>query len=201
MKKNTELKPFLGHLVNLIAKGYIHYKIVKIPPKKMYKIDKILKKIENEYKTNLTRSQRAYAKKKGYANLQAVQFRDIVVILHTNGLVSNEIDLGNGFVCFKEKNALRLNVSDYLSVIIFKDERNKITVRLSKETLQDFKSEVIEAFKTQNGRRFHNTLKRFKGLPLFRGIIKQKKDIRAWILDKQKDYQRKKNKWNIPTFL
>ena len=198
MKKAENLKQFLGHIINHTAKGYIYYKIVEIPAKKLHKKEKILKKIENNYQTFMSRSQRAYAKKKGFVNFQAVNYKSLIVILHTEGEIKPEIDLGKGFIPFTQKNRLELNISPYLQIVIFRDERGKITARIGKETLQDYKNELREAFKTKNGYRFHKTIKRFQGLPLYRGILKQKKDTLKWVHTQQKNFG---TKWNIPNYL
>ena len=198
MIKADNLKTFIGGVISYLGHGYTSYKVLYVPEKKLHKLNTIHNKIDKAYKAYMTRSQRAYAKKKGFANFGAVSYRNIVVILHTKGKISNEIDLGNGWEAFSKKKPVKIDISSYLDIVIFIDERGKITARLGKETLQDYKNELKEAFKTKNGYRFHKTIKRFQGLPLYRGILKQKKDTLQWVHTQQKNFG---TKWYIPQYL
>jgi len=197
MHTADDIKSFLRHLVNYLGKGYRSYLVVRIPPKKMRPDKKaaVLKKITQNYQTNLTRSQRAYAKSKGFANFGAVNYRDIVVILHTKGKIKPEIGMPKGFTSFNEKSSLNLKISPYLELIVFLDERKRVTVRLSRETIADFKEEMMKAFKSEDGRHFHTTLTRFSNLPVYRGIFMQKKVLHSWLVKKKKAFG---VKWNLP---
>jgi len=57
---------------------------------------------------------------------------------------------------------------------------------------------IVNKCYNPNGYLFHKTIKRFQGLPTFRGIQMQKKDLYAWIKQKQKNFG---TKWNIPQYL
>jgi len=198
MKRAENLKEFMSHTINFLAYGYTKVLITRIPKKKLAKKNEIYSRVAKNYNAWATRSQRAYAKSKGYANFQMLVYLDLILIFHTRGEIKPEIDLGNGFVCFEQNNRLELKLSDYLGVIFFRDERNKITVRLSKETLKDFKNEIRESFKNKNGRRYNYTLNRFKGLPIYHGIIQQKKDTLKWLRENHKKFN---SSWSIPRFL
>jgi len=198
--KSDNLKTFLGATISYLGHGYIYYKIVSIPQKKIEKKAQILKKIEKNYQTKKTRSQRAYAKKKGKANFGAVCYNNTIIILHTKGVISENIDYGKGWYQFNEKSKIELNVSDYTSIIIFKDERKKITARLSKETLEDFKNRINEALKKKDKKALYAILSSFRGYPLFRGIVMQKKSLKAWLRDKLNN-ENYKNFIKIPKFL
>jgi len=198
--QSDNLKTFLGATISYLGHGYTTFKIVSIPEKKINKKAQILKKIEKNYQTKKTRSQRAYAKKKGKANFGAVNYNNLVIILHTKGEISEDIDLGKGWLEFKEKTKIELNLSDYTSIIIFKDERKKITARLSKETLEDFKNRINEALKKRDKKALYAVLNAFKGYPLFRGIVMQKKALKSWLRDKLRD-ENYKNFIKIPKFL
>lgn len=196
MKKCNTLKEFIRNSILCISSGYTTYRIATIPQKKRYKKPQILKNIEKTYQTNLTRSQRYYAKKKGFANFKAVQYKELVLICYTNGEIKQEIDLGKGWADFNKKSRLRLNISDYISIDVFRDERKKLTAKMSKELLTDTKAEIKEAFKTRNGFRFHNILKKWHSLPTYRGFQLQKKDLVFFINGLKKD--NKQIKWTVP---
>lgn len=196
MKKCKTLKEFIRNSILCISSGYTKYKIVEIPKKKIHKKEKILAKIEREYRTDLTRSQRLYAKSKGFANIKAIQFKEVVLICYTSGEIRQEIDLGKGWVDFNEKSLLRANISDYLSIDIFKDERKKITAKISNDIFKATKLEIKECFKTRNGFRFHNIFKKIHGLPNYRGFQLQKKDLVFYCNELKKN--NKKINWTIP---
>jgi len=198
--RSDNLKTFLGATVSFLGHGYTKYKVVYIPEKKINKKAQILKKIEKSYGTNKTRSKRAYAKKKGKANFGAVNYNNLVIIMHTKGEISPEIDYGKGWLEFKEKTKIELKLSDYTGFIIFRDERNKITVRLNKETLEDFKNRINEALKTRNKKAFYSILNAFRGFPLFRGIVMQKKVLKRWLIIKLKA-QEYKDFIKVPKYL
>jgi len=195
MKKEETLKGFLRQLIAHIGSGYTNILIVHIPKKKEYKRDRVLTKIRLNYKTVTTRSQRYYAKKKGFANFQAISYMNMVVILHTKGLIKDEIDVSNGFMCFEKKSSLKLNISDYLKLVIFRDERNKITVRLDKEIFRDFKSEFDLAYKKKSGFLYNKLLSRLSHLPPYRGLQLQKILILKYLKQKNKENG---VKWDIP---
>jgi len=120
--------------------------------------------------------------------------------MHTKGEISPEIDYGKGWYQFEEKTKIELKLSDYTGFIIFRDERNKITVRLNKETLEDFKNRINEALKTRNKKALYAILNAFKGFPLFRGIVMQKKALKRWLIIKLKA-QEYKDFIKVPKYL
>lgn len=177
MKRAENLKEFIRYIIAFIGTGYTNYKLVEIPPKKANKKEIIIRKLSDTYQTNLTRSQRAYAKSKGKANFNGVAFNNILFICFTNGSISNEIDLGNGIGRFEEKNSLSIRLSDYTTINIFIDERKKITAKMSKETFRDIKNQLQDCFNQKNGYLFHNVLKKVSGFPNYRGFQLQKRDL------------------------
>jgi hypothetical protein len=185
MKRAKDLKSFCNYVTNYLGHGYTSVLIVNIPLKKEHKKDLILQKIEKNYHTYMSRSQRAYAKSKGFANFGAVQFKNTVVIMHTNGSIKQEIDYGNGFVSLNKFSA---NISDFLSVDFYKDERDKYTCKLSKEIYADIK----------NGTLYHLILKRLCGFPRFRGFQLQRARLKEFLRKNHKDYA---VKWSIPQYL
>jgi len=198
--KSDNLKTFLGATISYLGHGYTTFKIVSIPEKKINKKSMILKKIEKNYQTKKTRSQRAYAKKKNRANFGAVCYNNTIIILHTKGKISENIDYGKGWYQFNEKSKIELNLSDYTSIVIFRDERKKITARLGKETLEDVKNRINEALKKKDKKALYAVLNTFKGYPLFRGIVMQKKSLKAWLRDKLNN-ENYKNFIKIPKYL
>ena len=198
MKRTDTLKEFLRHSVALIGAGYTNILITKIPEHKEYVKETIYFKITRSYNTNTTRSQRYYAKKKGYANFQAVTFRNFILILHTKGKIAEDTHKGNGFIDFEKKNRITIPLTKYLIVDIFRDERKKLTVKLNTETYRNFKNEFDLAYKTRSGFSFHNIIKKLSNLPPYRGIQLQKIEMVKYLRQRHKDYG---VKWTIPTRL
>jgi hypothetical protein len=112
--------------------------------------------------------------------------------------ITDEIDIGNGFIPFCNKEPLEVIISDYLGVIFFVDERKKVNVRLNKTTTQSFKINITHAIVKNEGREFHNIINKFKGLPLFRGIINQKRELRKYVVAQMKSHNRK---WVLPIYI
>lgn len=194
MKKAENLKEFIRYIIAFVGTGYTNYKLVEIPPKKSSKKEIIIRKIADSYQTNLTRSQRAYAKSKGKANFNGVAFNNMLFICFTNGAISQEIDLGNSIGHFEEKNSISIRLSDYTTINIFIDERKKITAKMSKETFRDIKNQLQDAFKKKNGYLFHSILKKVSGFPNYRGFQLQKRDLVFYCNEQKKEHG---VKWNI----
>ncbi|MCT7609972.1 hypothetical protein N5U14_03825 [Aliarcobacter butzleri] len=195
MKKCDNLKDFLKYTIAAIGSGYIYIKISYIKKEKTHKKEQILEKIKSVYNTNLTRNQRTYRKNnKGLANFLGVEFNNCIVILHTRGEIPQSLDIGKGWVDFTIKNALSVEISEFLTVNIYRDERQKLTVKLDKSIYRDYKNEILESFKTRNGNRFHKVLKKVHNLPKYRGFQLQKRDIIFYINNLKKDTG---IKWNI----
>lgn len=196
MKKCKTLKEFIRNCILVISSGYTNYKIVQIPEKKIYRKGEIFRKIECNYQTNLTRSQRYYAKSKGFANFKAIQYKETIFICYTKGTIKPNIDKGEGWLDFNIKRRLRLNISLYMAINIYKDEREKITAKVDTLIFRDTKAEIKECFKTKNGFRYHNILKKWHNLPRYRGIQLQKKELVFYINKLKKDS--KSITWKVP---
>ena len=195
MKKPDTLKDFLRNTVALVGAGYTNVLAVKIPAKKLAKLEAIQNKIAKAYETDKTRSQRAYAKSQGYANFQAIAYREHIFVFHTEGEIKDSIALGKGFVDFQKRRSLDLEISDYLKLVLYRDERGKLTVRLAREVFKDFKNQFELAYKQKSGSLYHSTIKRLSNLPPYRGIQLQKIELIKYLKEQHKNYG---VKWHIP---
>ena len=182
MKRAETLKEFTGLLLAYVGTGYNYYKISHIPSQKAHKTAQILKKVSEYYQTDLSQGKRQYRRKQGIANYALVSFKDIIVVLHTEG---GNIDRQKEFKRITQK-GITLEFSKFLTLILFKDERNKWTYRLGKDTFQFFKGELEVAFKNSNGKKFHTLKSMFNHLPYYIGIGKQKRELNKHIKELQK---------------
>jgi len=191
MKKVENLNQFSNLLIRLIGAGYTNIKISKIPPKKLSKMAQICSKIENQYKTSLSRGKRQYKRIRGLRNYNAISYKNLIVILATNGKES----LDNGFKKFNGK--LKITISDYLSIVIHKDEREKLTIRLDRDTYRYFREEFKKAIEEQNGQKYYNLRAKYLNLTKslkWKGIGKQSKELNK-LINEFKKRSKKTSKW------
>ncbi|GIT98521.1 hypothetical protein [Sulfurovum sp. TSL1] len=192
MKRAETLKEFTGLLLAYVGTGYNYYKITHIPSKKSHKTAQILKKVSEHYQTNLSQGKRQYRRKKNISNYALVNYKDIIVVLHTEG---KNIDRPMEFKKIG-KRGIALDISRFLTLILFKDEREKWTFRLGKDTFLFFKGELEVAFKNSNGKKFHTLKSMFNNLPHYMGIGKQKRELNKYIRELQK-VSRSKKLWGL----
>ncbi len=188
MKRAETLKEFTHLLIAYVGTGYCYYKITYIPNKKAHKTPQILQKVSEHYQTNLSQGKRQYKRKQGKANYAAVNYRDMIIVLHTSG---EHIDNPNEFKELTKK-GIELKLSKFLTLILFKDERDKWTYRLGKDTFQFFIGEIEIAFKNYDGKKFNTLKSMFSNLPYYMGIGKQKREINKTIRELQKTNKSKK---------
>jgi len=190
MKKAENLKDFSNFLIRLIGAGYTNIKISKIPPNKLTKIAKISQKIENQYQTNITRGKRQYKRIRGLRNYNAILYKDLVILLATNG--SEPLD--NGFKKFNGK--LKIKISQYLSIVIHKDERNKLTIRLDRDTYRWFREEFKKAIEKGDGQKYYNLRAKYLNLVKslkWKGLGKQSKELNKTINELKKRSKKTQN--------
>jgi len=183
MTRTTTLKDLCRGVLRYVGNGYIYYKITHIPPQKAHKTAQILKKVSDTYETNLTQGKRQYRRKQKIANYQAISFRGMIIIFRTSG---EHKDNSHEFKKINSK-GLELVVSEHLKLILFKDEREKWTYRLSKENYAFFSQEIKKAFEKRSGIKYHSLKKMFNNLPNYMGIGKQKKELNKLIKELQKN--------------
>jgi len=192
MKKCEKLDEFCKNVLYYVGHGYKYAKIVNVKPSKIEKIrgiDPILDKIQKFYNTGLSRGKRQGLKLKEVANFEAVSYKNLIVILKTSG---DDTITKQGE--FKEFKKLEFIFSEYLCLILFKDNRDKWTYRLGKETFLTFKSDYQNAFVKGDGKVFHNLQRKWRGFPKYVGIGQQRLLINEFLKNCKKTY--KKN-WDI----
>ena len=134
----------------------------------------ILKKIENQYLTSLSRGKRQYRRIKGLRNYSAINYKDLIIILATNG--SGELD--NGFKKFNE--SLKIEISPYLAIVIHRDERNKLTIRLDRDTYRYFREEFKKSIEKTDWYKYKLLRSRYFNLIKalqWKGVGKQTKEL------------------------
>ena len=185
MKRSENLEKFVQGVIEYLGSGYKYYKVVRIPAHKRAKTGEILRKIENRYQSSLSRGKRQYRRKQGLANYGAVNYRDIIIIFRTAG--ENQ-DKENEFTEFKK--SLTIEISEFLTLIFFKNERNNLTVRLDRLTYRRFREDFFIAIKNGNGYAYNKLKGMWLNLPRYKGIGVQGSNLHSFIKEKLKTYGR-----------
>ena len=181
MKITKTLKEFTRQIITCAGSGYKYSKIVKIPPHKSHRIAQISKKIAEEYKTDLSRGKKQYRRTQGFSNYQAINYKDLIVIFKTAGTDENKAGE------FLEYERLILEVSEHISIILHKDERNKYTIRLTRGTYRTFREDFKRAIQKKDAKQYYYLKEKFHNLPKYKGIGKQGKALHRNIQEALKD--------------
>lgn len=185
MKRVTTLEDFVKNVIKYLGSGYKYYKIAKIPAHKKHKMAQISTKIQNQYQTSLSRGKKQYRRKKGLANYGAVSYRDIIILFRTEG---NNNDKENEFKQFKKN--ITVEISEHLTIVFFRNEHKRITVKLDKITYRRFREDFYIAIKNGNGRNYNKLKQMWLNLPHYKGIGVQGSQLHKYIADKLKTFKR-----------
>lgn len=185
MKIAKNLKEFTKEVIKYLGSGYKYAKVAYIPPKKRFRTKEIIEKVSNHYQTNLSRGKRQHRRRKQLANYGAVMFQDrLIVILRTAGEHNDEARE------FREVNKLEVQLSEWVGLIFFKNEFNRWTVRVSRETFRRVKADLQLAVKNGNGRAYYKLLDMWRGLPWWKGIGRQSSELHRYTKELLKKYNR-----------
>jgi hypothetical protein len=192
MQKYSDIHKFTQQIMRFVGNGYKYIQISQIPEKKQHKKNKILSKLESKYNTNLSVWQRQYRRRKNLANFVALNYDNTIVILKTNGeteLNEKFEDVLNSVIAFNT-----------LQLVIYKDERNKLTFRLSKELFRNIKAKIQLSLKNKRQKDFQNEITKLynlhRKLP-YRGLMLQISTLLRDIKKLQKQYN---TNYKVPTF-
>ena len=185
MIKVERLDDLVRHTIKYLGSGYKYYKIVQIPFKKRTKTAQICEKIKNQYQTTLSRGKRQYKRKKGLSNYGAINYRDIIIIFRTQG---ENNDDKNEFKEFKKN--LKLEISEWISLVFFKNEHNRLTVKLDKMTYRRIKEDFYIAIKNNQGQNYNKLKYMWKNLPRYKGIGVQGSQLHRYISTKLQEFNR-----------
>lgn len=196
----------LQQLVYLTGKGYYNYYVGSIPIEKVNKVKKIDEKIINKYNINLSKYQRSRRKQKKLANFYYLRWKNIFVILHTDGIIEDKIkdNMDDKFndirVPQKEVNRLSITISNSVKFNIVmhsnKSEKRTVTVVYSNCTFKEFKEELEDILKHRNLKKLKDFFNKLAMFPAWSGIIKQNKLLlnHVYILAKKYGLNTKKKR-------
>ena len=193
MKIYSDLIQFIDYVINAISNGkYLYYQINYIPENKAVNEDylnKLDEKMSNKYNANLTKNQRLNLRRKDAARHLYVRYKNIVILLKTEGFT--EVAKNEKWKDIR-KEKINLKITDNVIYNIglgqgksskSKTLNSKITVTLSKDTLNLIKVSCLEAIRYKKSIRLlifeWNKINGFNG---WSGINKQKIQLRDYLV-------------------
>lgn len=151
---------FEQNIIKRANSGYIYCAMVNYPLKKQDKWTAIDKKLTKKLNLGLTRSQRAYRKKKKIANYFACRFRSCVFLQKTLGESLESDDECWQNIAVKPIQ-LKITVHLELTVGFYPNLSKKCVIKLSKQCFRDLKALA----KLGSDRKDKRIYKQLKDLP------------------------------------
>lgn len=195
MKVQNDIIKFIDYLVNAISNGkYLYYQLSYIDAEKLENkefLAKLESKIKVKYQTDKTKSERLNLRRKDRARFLAIRYKNILIILKTNG--DTEIALNEKWEDIRNKK-IELKTSKHTSYLIglgaSKRRRNnnktlesKITVTLGSEAYNLIKLSCLEAIRERKSIPLliyeWNKINGFNG---WSGINRQKMQLKEYLV-------------------
>ena len=189
----NDLKPFFRAVMRYVGNGYTKCQISTIPEKKKHKIPQIDAKMKRRYMSDLSQGKRQYRRKQGLANYAVLRYRDMYLVLKSPG----RDETGEKWNSIYRTPLL---LGKILKLEIYKDEREKNTVKLEKELLKEIKSSIMLSIEKRAGARFHAEIRKLWSLSRtipYRGLNRQISTLLKEIQEAQKKHG---TKWTVPKF-
>lgn len=192
---------YIQQIVYLVGNGYYHYYVGEISLDKLDKTKRIDKKIIKKYKVDLTKDQRYRRKKNGLVNYYYLRWSNQFLILHTDG--KHDIELDDKFCDIRKKqteiNRLKVKVSAYMefNIAVTKKYKDKygVTVGLSNMAYKELKVRIEKYIKLKQVKKLNGLFANLRGLPAWKGIVKQEYKLleEVYILAKKYNLNKKVN--------
>ncbi|WP_100651056.1 hypothetical protein [Bacillus cereus] len=162
----------------LVSRGYYFWHVTYIPESKLHKASAIDKRLIKRYEAEKSKFQRARQKQKGEANFYYLRWRDVIVILHTNGKIKFKME--DQFFDIRTK-PLEFSISTLVSFVLRYHARKggtgNFTWYLSKATYKDLKVDIEDSARTKKMQYVYNAFNRFNAFPGYAGIVFQKREL------------------------
>ena len=177
------LEQFTHDVMKYVGSGYKYVKIAKVPESKGHKLPQIIKKVSEYYQTDISRGKRQYRRRQNKANYGMAVYGHIIVIFRTEG---DHTDKSTEFQEIGKR--LSIKISDYTTLVVFKDERDIWTIRLDRDTYRRIRDEILLHIKNGNRRGYRRVLQAFRRFPNWKGIGTQQKALYEVIRRAKKVY-------------
>lgn len=187
----------LQQLVYQISKGYYYYHVGTIPMNKASKCKQIDEKIIRKYNIDLSKYQRSRKKVKGLANFYYLRWRNIFIILHTEGDFEKELILNDEFKDIRDKkkklDRLQIRISDNISFEISLKHKTgqtdrAVTISFDRASMQNLNTELSELVQYKKLNEIEKFFTRLSGIPAWSGITQQKAVLLGNLYKYAKEY-------------
>lgn len=174
-------QPFLQQIVYLVGRGYTEYFLIDYPEQKKDRFLSIDKKLIDKYQCDLTKDQKHYRKRKGFANFTILRWSNKMIMLKTPGEIHSKIKADDKFFGIKETPIL-IRLTDKVSFEIKLDKEGSLSVYFDKETYKEIRVNCYEAIdlKSMKDVKFH--FNNANGFPAWSGLINQRYKMKNEII-------------------
>ena len=176
--------------VYLVSRGYRHYCVTMLPAEKIDRWTDIDQKLMTRYHINLSKWQKARRKRQGFANFAYLRWDRLSIILHTAGEMEF-VKVEDNFLDIY-RTPISLPISPLICMSISMEQlenQNRTTVRLNRESYRGFKDYLYGIVKAGNINQILKEYDKINGLPCYRGIINQKKQLVKYVESEAKRRQ------------
>ena len=172
---------FVKLILNHAGHGYAEYCSLVIPERKITKAEKIDKKMLAKYpEIGHSKDQRYRRKQAGQSNFAYMRWRNIGVILRTEGEVKERAD-ADKFVRL-EAEPLIFIVGSTVEIKVAKAKAGrKYTACLSRQSFRAIKGVLRDNIRHHRPEITKQYWERLQGLPAFSGILGQTGELLKWI--------------------
>lgn len=182
----------LQMLVYLTSRGYYFYCPILLSMNKQEKWEKTDAKLMQKYQVSRSKFQRCRRKEQGFANFYYLRWQHIGFILHSQGIIGNDICYDDTFIDIRRQ-ALQLSISENtaLCVYIGRAVGNKLSVssRMSPAMFKGAKAVLSTIVKSKNIRQICYEFNKLNGIPAYAGIIEQKRALAAYVVKQAQRHQ------------
>lgn len=166
---------WLQEIVSLVGFGYHYYSVVKYPVEKKDKWRAIDEKMLVRFDV-VDKHRRARRKRTGMANFHVIRFERTLVILHTEGELPPGVDLSRERFFDVRKQPLQLSIGRLLRLNVSKAS-GKVEVCMPNDFFADVRANIEELAKIKSLPRMKSYMQRLGGIPGYRGINDQRRQL------------------------
>lgn len=166
---------------SLIGKGYYYWHLTELPVHKKTKWREIDSKLIAKYKTNKSKHQRHRRKMNGEANFIYIRWEQYAFIFHTVGSIPNDVTYDDKFYDIRQS-PIFLKIGDETTFDISLADNGKAHIKLERETYLGIKALLHNTAQRKNPKILIDAFKMLNGYPAYAGIVKQKKQLREYVV-------------------
>lgn len=165
------------YLASVFGRGYYYYQVVPYPKKKRDEWSSLDQKMIERFNMLDSKYKRARRKKdKGWSNVLLIRYQERLYILMTDGDTPPHVDLtGERFLDIR-KQALQIQLGNVMRLVISHSGK-KVNIHMPRDYFKERKSFIEDLAKSKALKKIKNDLAMLKGIPGYRGINQQRKEL------------------------